>query len=174
MSPIHPPDSIHFVMTRSFEAVCFLCGDQVSWAQIRKKNEKPFSAISFSQFISLHMEVVSIAERSTEQFVSLFYEQYDKQRNVSVKIILDSACHSWNRCTWHTAAWQPVSWQLGHFVEWYAIEILLLLETLTLGVVGNAFSGASQFAEFLSRLPASQHEITAYDCQPIAGTVSPM
>lgn len=39
-------------------------------------------------------------------------------------------------------------------------------------VIGNAFSGASQFAEFLSRLPASQHEITAYDCQPIAGTVS--
>ncbi|KAJ8651828.1 hypothetical protein O0I10_012592 [Lichtheimia ornata] len=80
------------------------------------------------------MEVVSIAERSTEQFVSLFYEQYDKQRNLLGNLYRDNSAILWN---------------------------------------GNAFSGASQFAEFLSRLPASQHEITAYDCQPIAATMNP-
>lgn len=58
-------------------------------------------------------------------------------------------------------------------MEWYAIQDgVAIRNTHRPRVVGNAFSGASQFAEFLSRLPASQHEITAYDCQPIAGIVS--
>ena len=35
--------------------------------------------------------------------------------------------------------------------------------------IGNAISGLQQLSEFLGRLPASQHEIVAYDCQPIAG-----
>ncbi|ORX52473.1 nuclear transport factor 2 [Hesseltinella vesiculosa] len=33
---------------------------------------------------------------------------------------------------------------------------------------GNAFSGVQQYSEFLGRLPASQHDIDVYDCQPLS------
>lgn len=61
-----------------------------------EEERKLFLSCIFFFPSSLHMEVVSIAERSTEQFVSLFYEQYDKQRNVSEQ---DQAiATAWHSC----------------------------------------------------------------------------
>ncbi|KAI9312537.1 nuclear transport factor 2 [Dichotomocladium elegans] len=79
------------------------------------------------------MEPVALAESSTAQFVHLFYDHYDKQRNLLGNFYRDNSAILWN---------------------------------------GNAFSGAPQFSEFLSRLPPSQHEISSYDCQPIAATMT--
>ncbi|KAI8367578.1 uncharacterized protein BYT42DRAFT_608266 [Radiomyces spectabilis] len=40
--------------------------------------------------------VVSIAEKSTEQFVRLFYENYDKQRNMLGNLYRDNSAILWN------------------------------------------------------------------------------
>ncbi|KAI9484807.1 nuclear transport factor 2 [Zychaea mexicana] len=79
------------------------------------------------------MDLVNIAESSSAQFVQLFYQNYDNQRNLLGNLYREDSAIVWN---------------------------------------GNAIAGASQFSEFLSRLPASQHEVAAYDCQPIAATMN--
>ncbi|KAI8073834.1 hypothetical protein BC940DRAFT_289326 [Gongronella butleri] len=75
------------------------------------------------------MDAVGIAEKSTEQFVQFFYNNYDSQRSSLGSLYRDGSAILWN---------------------------------------GNAFSGAQQYSEFLGRLPASQHELDVYDCQPLA------
>lgn len=39
-------------------------------------------------------------------------------------------------------------------------------------LLGNAFSGAQQYSEFLGRLPMSHHEVDAYDCHPLPATIN--
>ncbi|KAG2220976.1 hypothetical protein INT45_006509 [Circinella minor] len=79
------------------------------------------------------MDFINLAEQSSEQFIKLFYQNYDTQRNLLGNLYREDSAVVWN---------------------------------------GNAVSGLQQLSEFLSRLPASQHEIIAYDCQPIAATMN--
>ncbi|KAI9272980.1 hypothetical protein BDA99DRAFT_280610 [Phascolomyces articulosus] len=79
------------------------------------------------------MDPVSLAEQSSEQFVQIFYQNYDSQRNLLGNLYREDSAIVWN---------------------------------------GNAIAGLTQFSEFLSRLPVSQHEVQAYDCQPIAATMN--
>jgi NTF2-related export protein 1/2 len=39
-------------------------------------------------------------------------------------------------------------------------------------LLGNAFSGAQQYSEFLGRLPMSHHDIDVYDCHPLPATIN--
>lgn len=119
------------------------------------------------------MDVVTVAERSTEQFVQIFYQNYDTQRSVSRERLrsrstcTDQFCY--RRLVTCTEKTRPFCGMVSRSVT---TEIFVTdLNRCSLSK-GNAFSGAMQFSEFLSQLPISQHEVDVYDCQPIAGQQS--
>lgn len=38
---------------------------------------------------------------------------------------------------------------------------------------GNPFSGIKPYDEFYTKLPASEHTVTSYDCHPLPSMISP-
>ncbi|ORZ00334.1 nuclear transport factor 2 [Syncephalastrum racemosum] len=75
--------------------------------------------------------VASTAERHTQEFVHLFYQNYDTQRNLICNLYRPDSAILWN---------------------------------------GNPIVGPQQYAEFLAQLPATQHDVEVFDCQPIPST----
>ncbi|KAI8380658.1 hypothetical protein EDC96DRAFT_570606 [Choanephora cucurbitarum] len=94
--------------------------------------------------------IVNVAEKSTEQFIQFFYPNYDKQRQQNLgSLYRDNSAILWN-----------------------GKQRQLSKSKALTKALGNAFSGAQQYSEFLGRLPMSHHEIDVYDCHPLPNTMN--